>query len=332
MTKRIWAILFILALIVGAVLWQVFHPGTPPVSVKRIGIVSLTAVDNRTFEGFREGMAGLGYVEQQSVHYLVGEPSGTKEVARQRIAELLAQGVDALLVSSTPVTQLARELTARHPVKVPVIFAPVNDPVAAGVVASLSQPSGNLTGIRLPVGDQLRLQWLQDLAPQVKKVLVPYTRSDQSAQTTLRELEAVAATLQLQLQAWPLEDEPDMAAVITALPEADAVFLPRDSRIEAKIAQWLDYARGRRLPLSAPSLLQVEQGALYSYGFIHREIGRQAARLMDQVLKGIPPGQLPVETAESYLGLNLRAAAEIGLPIPDKIIRQASLVIRPQQP
>ena len=332
MTKRIGVILFILALILGAALWQVFHPGRPPAAVKRIGVVSLTAVDNRTFEGFREGMAGLGHVELQSVRYLVGGPSGSKEAARQRIAELLARGVDALLVSSTPVTQIAHELTARHPVKVPVIFAPVNDPVAAGVVASLSQPGGNLTGIRLPVGDQLRLQWLQYLAPRVKKVLVPYTRSDQSAQTTLRELEAAAATLQLQLQAWPLADELDMAAVIAGLPAADALFLPRDSRIEASIAQWLDYARDRRLPLSAPSLLQVEQGALYSYGFMHREIGRQAARLMDQVLKDIPPGQLPVETAESYLGLNLRAAAEIGLSIPDKIIRQASLVIRPQQP
>jgi putative ABC transport system substrate-binding protein len=311
-------------------LWQSSRHVAVPSPVKRIGVVSLTEVDKRTLEGFKEGMAKLGHVEQQTVQYLVGQPSGTNEAARQRIAELLSQGVDALLVSSTPVTQIAKELTGKQAVKVPVVFAPVNDPVAAGIVASLREPGGNLTGIRLPVGDKLRLQWLHDLAPQVRKVLVPFTPMDQSAQVTLQQLREVAVPLNLQLLEVPVEETATLEVVIEKLPRADAILLPRDSRIEAKIDQWLDYARTRRLPLSAPSLQQVERGALYSYGFMHREVGKQAARLMDQVLRGIPPGELPVETAESFLGVNLRAAAEIGLAIPDPVIRQASLVIHRQ--
>ena len=84
--------------------------------------------------------------------------------------------------------------------------------------------------------------------------------------------------------------------------------------------------------MSAPSLLQVEQGALYSYGFLHREIGKQVARLMDQVLRGASPGQLPVETADSFLGINLQTAREIGLQVPEQALQQAALIIRPQQP
>lgn len=336
MQKRIWVALAVCAIFLLAMFWQILQQDAPQVSVKRIGVVRLTEVDDRTFAGFREGMARLGHVEQQTVHYLVGPPSGTTEAARERLRQLLTQGVDALLVSSTPVAQIARELTSRHPAgganRVSVVFAPVNDPVAAGIVASLREPGGNITGIRLPVGDKLRLQWLHDLAPRVNKVLVPYTRSDQSAQTSLEQLREVAAALQLQLLELPLDEHADTGVGIDPLPPADAIFLPRDSRIEARIAQWMDYARQHRLPLSAPSLLQVEQGALYSYGFMHHEIGRQAARLMDQILRGIPPGQLPVETAHNFLGINLHTAADIGLPIPDPVIRQATLVVRPPSP
>jgi putative ABC transport system substrate-binding protein len=316
-----------LALILAGLLWAIFRPSSPQVSVKRIGVVTLTAVDNRTVEGFKEGMVKLGYVDQQSVRYLVDEPSGTTAAARARLSALLADGVDALLVSSTPVTQIAKELTAKQPV--PIIFAPVNDPVAAGIVPSLREPGGNLTGIRLPVGDKLRLQWLSDLAPKARTVLVPYTLTDQSARTSLQQLREVATALNMQLLELPLGDDDSLASSAARMPPADAIFLPRDSRIEAGIADWLSYARAQRLPLSAPSLLQVEQGALYSYGFMHREIGKQAARLMDQVLRGMSPGQLPVESAENFLGINLVAAEAIGLQIPDVVIRQASLVIRP---
>lgn len=332
MQQRIWAVLAAFAITVAIIFWQILGQKAAPDAPKRIGVVRLTAVDDRTVEGFKEGMAKLGHVEGQTLRYLIGPPSGTREEARRQLADLLAQGVDALLVSSTPVTQLAKELTSLQPGKVPVVFAPVNDPVAAGVVASLREPGGNLTGIRLPVGDKLRLQWLRDLAPRVQWVLVPYTHSDQSAQTTLRELREVAVGLNLRLIEWSLDEEVDLAKTFQQLPEADAIFLPRDSRIEAGIAQWQDYAKRRRLPLSAPSLLQVEQGALYSYGYMHHAIGQQAAHLMDQVLKGIPPGQLPVETADSFLGINLPAAAAIGLPLSDQVIRQARLVIRSPLP
>jgi len=318
----------LMVVLLAALLWFIFHQATPQTTVKRIGVVRLTAVDDRTFEGFKEGMAKLGYVEQKTVRYLVDAPSGTSDAARARLAALLAEGVDALLVSSTPVTQIAKELTAQRPV--PVIFAPVNDPMAAGIVNSLKEPGGNLTGIRLPVGEKLRLQWLRDLAPQVRTVLVPYTQTDQSAQASLQQLREVAGALEFQLLELPLGENDSLAANVARVPAADAIFLPRDSRIEARIADWLEYARARHLPLSAPSLLQVEQGALYSYGFMHREIGIQAARLMDQALRGTPPGQLPIEVAENFLGINLVAAAAIDLPIPDLVLRQARLVMRTQ--
>jgi putative ABC transport system substrate-binding protein len=91
----------------------------------------------------------------------------------------------------------------------------------------------------------------------------------------------------------------------------DAIFLPRDSQIESCIAEFVTVAEARRLPIAAPSLLQVKAGALFSYGFVHQDIGRQAAHLADQILRGVAAGDLPVEMAESSLAINLAAARKL---------------------
>jgi len=84
----------------------------------------------------------------------------------------------------------------------------------------------------------------------------------------------------------------------------------------------------RKLPVSGPSTAQVEEGALMTYGFIHHEVGAQAARIAHHILKGADPGGYPVETAESYLAINLHVADVIGLEIPYEILQRAEIIIR----
>jgi putative ABC transport system substrate-binding protein len=108
----------------------------------------------------------------------------------------------------------------------------------------------------------------------------------------------------------------------------DAIFLVPDSTVNSRIKDVLAVALDRKLPVSGPSTAQVEQGALTTYGFVHHEVGAQAARIAAQVLKGADPGELPVETAEFFLAINLQAADAIGLEIPYKILQQAEIVIR----
>jgi putative ABC transport system substrate-binding protein len=150
-----------------------------------------------------------------------------------------------------------------------------------------------------------------------------------SAEATLAEIREVAPKLNIELMERPIRGSGQLEALFASFPEnADALFLPRDSTIEAQIAPIVRFATAHRLPLCVPSLTQVEAGALLSYGFVHREIGRQAARLADQILRGTKPADLPVETAENYLAINLRTAEEIGLPIPDHVLKQASILVR----
>ncbi|MDM8545156.1 ABC transporter substrate-binding protein [Candidatus Venteria ishoeyi] len=292
-----------------------------------IAIVQLTEVDSSTQQGFKTAMKTLGYQENQDLTYLSSGFAGRVERLDKMILEHLKQKPDLFMVSSTPATLAVKRLTAD--LNIPVVFAPVNDPVAAGIVADLKQPDGMITGIRLPTGDDLRLHWLTQIVPGCKRVFVPYHANDKSAQTSIAQIKRVAPQLGLELILEDVQQASNIPAVIAAMPvNIDAIFLPRDSRVEAAIAKFVSAARSRQLPISAPSLIQVQQGALFSYGFVHYDIGRQAARLVDQIIKGVAPGDLPVEMAENTLSLNLATASALGIIIPDKILLQAEHIVR----
>ena len=323
---RLFSLLFITLLVV--VMLQLF--GTPkPNSVEpvRVGVIALTDVDRETLAGFKAGMSDYGYVEDENIVYLSEGPAGTIDRLEPMINRILAQGVDMIYVSSTPATLKVKALTAKQPI--PVVFSPVNDPVGAGIVPSLKQPGGMITGIKLPVGDTLRLRWLQDLAPQVKRIYFPYNPQDKSALETLRQIEQAAPKLGMTLVKVEMASPAAIMAGIAEAPQGiDAIFLPRDSSIESKISEFVELSYQRKIPLSAPSLTQVRQGALYTYGFVHYEFGKQSARLVNQIITGVSPADLPVELAENYLAINLMAVEKIGLSLDAEVLRRADIIIR----
>lgn len=323
-------VFLLLALALALALVAVFQPMAPRTEKavpRTIAIVQLTEVDDATVAGFRDGMAARGYREGVDVVYANPGAVGSPDKLEEAIRKLLQKNPDLFLVSSTPATLAVKRLTEarRWP---PVVFAPVNDPLGAGVVENLSHPGGHITGVRLPTGDDLRMKWLLRIAPGVKRVYLPYSADDKSALVSLEKARQAAEMFGVTLLPRALAQE-DIATAAAAIPrEADAVFLPRDSRIEARIEAFVAQAEKRRLPLSAPSLAQVRAGALFSYGYVHQDTGGQAARLADQIFKGTAPGDLPVEMAENQLAINLAAAGRIGIAVPDEILHQAEYLIR----
>lgn len=309
-------------------LLQAEAPAPASAGPRVVAMVQLTAVDSGTVAGFQEAMARMGYRENHDIVYLTTGPVGHVAKLEEVIRTHLSKHPDLVFVSSTPATQAVKRLTdqEKHP---PVVFAPVNDPLAAGIVTDLRHPGGHITGIRLPTGDDVRLQWLLRIAPGVKRIYLPYSADDKSALSSLKQASEAAAALGVKLLPQPVPGEDGVAAALAALPaDADAIFLPRDSRIEAGIEAFVAQARKRRLPISAPSLIQVKAGALFSYGFVHKDIGEQAAHLADQIFRGVSPGDLPIEMAENRLAINLMAAKEIGIDISNETLLQAEYVIR----
>ena len=325
--KKILALLFLVLVIAGIFVFRQSRQVKAP-DTYRIGVISFTAIDKVTFEGFKEGLERLGYGEEgKSVEYLFVNVNGDRTLLQVKIEEVLAFQPDLIFVSSTPATQAVQEATRQN--KIPVVFGPVNDPLASGIVQDIRQPSGHITGIRLSPSDARRLQLFHQLTPHSRNLFLPYHPDDNSSVASFTQIMSGSEKLGISIIPGKILKEEDHTHAIQHLPEkADGIFIPRDSRVEAKIDDWVALSLRHKIPLCAPSRQQIDHGALFSYGFSHRRIGEQAARLAAQILQGSDPGILPVEAAENLSFLNMKTAKAIELELSDKTLRQMNEIIR----
>ncbi len=295
-----------------------------------IGVVSLSKVDDATFNGFRDKMKEYGYEEHKNIEYIKSEPAERIEKLDGIVKELLKKDVDMFFVSSTPGTLAVKKAVEKR--NIPVVFCPVNDPVASGIITSLKHPDGGITGIKLPSGDRQRVQWLFKIFPKVKNILVPFTPGDKSSEFSRHQIKEAALSFGVNVLEYPLISKENLEKMfIQYKDKADSMVIPRDSSIESYIDSIIAYGYKVKMPISAPSYQQVEKGALFTYGFIHYNMGQQAAKLASSIIHGVKPSLLPVEIAESYLVINRNTADKIGLKISDDILVDADKIIDTQK-
>lgn len=293
-----------------------------------IGVVNLSPTLDPVYEGFKAGMAEQGYVEGENITYIYDGSVESIEELEPAIQNLLEQDIDLLLSLSTPATQKAKMVA--EGTGVPLIFAPLSDPVVAGVVDSLGQPGGNLTGIKGGGSIPKQLEWLLTIAPDTKRVFVPHNPEDGSSAVGLIELTGAADKLDVELVVEEVHTVEELQAVIQSPPDdIDAIFFLPDSLVKNHLDEWLTLALELNLPTTTDSYTQVETGVLTSYGADFFLVGKQVARLADQILQGHSnASDLPVETADFVMGINLKTADAIGLEISDDVLKQAAYIFR----
>ena len=292
-----------------------------------IGVINLSPQLESVLEGFKIELAELGYEESQ-LTYIYAGPAPNIEALDDEMVALLAANVDLIVALSTPATQAAYRATRDNPI--PVVFAPVTDPVAAEVVNSLSQPGGNVTGVALGTqSESQRLQWLLRAAPGIERIYLPYNVDDASAKASATAALAAAETLGVSLELHEVHTAEEITQAIVDIPaDVQAIFLAQDSLVAARIDDFAAAAIARQLPLCTPTDGQVERGALISYSFRLLDLGQQAAHLAHQILEGTSPADLPVETAEFFLTINMKTAEAINLQIPEEVLRAADQLVR----
>ena len=237
----------------------------------------------------------------------------------------MANKVDLIFAMSTPASLVAKEITANS--DIPVVFGPVSNPVNSGLVASFKQPGANLTGVAFAQQEPKRLEFLKMLKPSIKRICFPYNSKDKSPVLNLKRLQGVAQQMQLELLPIPLHNDEEIAAFLDHFPtEFDAIYLPTDSLMASHTADFAKVAISHKIPLSPPQREGVVAGGLVSYGFSIFEVGRQAARLADQIQHGISPADLPVELPEFVASINMNTAKKIDLTIANSILRQAVVI------
>jgi putative ABC transport system substrate-binding protein len=290
-----------------------------------IGILSEVPIfDPTVIEGFKAGMAELGYVEGENVTYLYTGATGADPQAMDSEREnILAQKVDVLLVISPG------HLTRAMPTvtDIPIVFAAIMRPVELGFVESISHPGGNITGVQVPDIDPKALEWLLKVSPEIKKVYVPYNPADEVSLMFWNRLDKVPSQLNIELVPGEVHSVEEAVTTIESLPaDIDAIYrLPsptleqgNNELSQATIKRGLPVATG--VPLDGAVVLILMPDLV--------KTGEQAARLVHQIRQGTKPADLPVETSDLYLTLNLKTAEAIDLDIPDEILRQADKIIR----
>jgi len=322
----------IIVLLVGlALAWVHLSEAQQPKKVPRIGVLWLysPAIASPFAEAFRHGLRGLGYVEGHNIALEERWAEGRLDRLPSLAAELVRLNVDIILTVSTPAAQAGQQATR----SIPIVMTNVSDPVESGLVSSLARPGGNVTGLSLmhPDLSGKRLELLKEIIPKVSRVAVLSNSSNPIIPPLLRETEAAARALGVQLQVvevrGPTEFDSafsamsrDRAGALVVLP--DGIFQNERRRIAALAAK-------SRLPAIYAWREAVDAGGLMAYGASVPDIFRRAAVYVDKILKGTKPADLPVEQPTKFeLVINLKAAKQIGLTVPPNVLARADKVIK----
>ncbi len=297
--------------------------------VSRIGYLS-AASRSDLFEGaFRQGLRELGYVEGQTVTIEYRFAEGRVDRLPKLAAELVGLKVDLIVTAGMNAARAVREATKTTP----IVMAAGGDPVAAGIVASLARPGGNVTGFSFMSPDLggKRLELLKEAMPRVSRVAVLFNPANVGSVLERKSTEDAAGALGARLQ--PLEvrrvDDLEGAFRAAAKKRAQALIAFRDALVEAHRGRILDLAARGRLPTMFEQRDFVEAGGLMSYGPNLPDLFRRAATYVDKILKGAKPADLPVEQPTRFeLVINLKTAKALGLTIPQSILIRADQVIQ----
>jgi putative ABC transport system substrate-binding protein len=294
--------------------------------VPRIGILS-PGSGSREIDAFRQSLRELGYVEGQNIAF---EHRWTQENENRLLSfaadELLHLNVDIVVTTSVRATIAARRLTKETPIVATVIPGPY------GLVESLGQPGGNVTGLsfmRPELGGK-RLELLKEVIPGLSRVAVLSNVSNID-ERQIKEIEPVAQSLGVQLQILNVKkpEEIENAFSLMTRGKAGAITVLTQRMLVLNRKKIVELAARSRRPAIYPSRQYVEAGGLMSYGPNQADLYRRAAIYVDKILKGANPADLPVEQPIKFeFVINLKAAEEIGLRIPSEVLMWADRVIK----
>ena len=306
-----------------------------PAKVYRVGRLNggspADPLSQESFEAFRRGLRDLGWIEGRNV---IHEPrwAGEKpESLRDLAAELVRLRVDVIVANGSPMIRAAKQATTTIPI---VMAATGADPVAAGFVASLARPGGNITGLSLLSAalDGKRLELLKEVVPGLRHVAVLQNPDFPEATNRWRETEVAARSLGVRVEAWEVWSPQDIQSAFssTGRPRPSALLVFSDpSVLERYRGRIIALAVKYRLPAIYPWRSYVEEGGLMVYGPNLLDMNRRSATFVDKILKGAKPADLPVEQPTKFeFVINLKTAKQIGLTIPQSVLYQADKVIK----
>ena len=311
----------------GAVVWPVVARAQQPTTTRRIGYVWIGARGTEVnMAGLSQGLVDQGYLVGRDVVIEDRYAFGYAERVPALIAELLALKVDVLATPGTPITRAAQRATST----VPIVCVTVN-PIRFGLVADLSRPGGNITGLELVDSDysEKSLQLLQEIAPKQRRIAVLRNPDNPLIAREIERLHEEARVLGVDLTVFsvrPTDREVNLSAIANA--DFGGLVVTTDYSLEPLAARIIAFTAERRLPAIYPFITATEQGGLISYSADYFAIWRHAASYVDRIFRGARPADLPIEqAADLAFKVNLKTAKALGLALPPTLVAGADQVI-----
>ena len=324
----------ITTLVLCAILFAHCLPGSAQQAGKifRIGFLDTSTASGIAvlLEAFRQELLKLGWIEGKNFTFEYRYAEQKNERLPELAADLVRLKVDLIVVSGTTPALAAKRATTT----IPIVVTSASDPVAAGLVASLARPGGNVTGFA-SLSFELntkRLEILKDAVPKLARVGLLRPLGSGQVGIQLKELRAAAVALKLKLE--EIDTQIDAKSIENAFQTATqkqvkAIMTTASPRFFAERKRIVELAGKYRLPAIYFQKEFVDEGGLMSYGADFDDLYRRAAVYVDKILKGAKPADLPVQQATKFeFVINLKAAKQIGLTIPVRVLERTNRVIK----
>jgi putative ABC transport system substrate-binding protein len=275
---------------------------------------------------FAERLRELGWIEGRTIaieyRWSEGRPTRVAEIANEFVR--LKVNVIVTMGSAVPTLKQATAV-------IPIVFAVATDPLGDGLVTNLARPGGNVTGLSQQSTDLVgkRLELLHNVVPNLRRLAIMANVGYPGAVLEIREVQAAARALSIDIAPLEIRRAEDIApAFATLRPPADALYVAGDALVNANSRRIITLSLVARLPTMFYSRDFVQAGALMSYGPNYRGELRRAADLVDKILRGTKPGDIPVEEPTKFeLVINLTTAKALGLTIPASYLSLADELI-----
>jgi putative tryptophan/tyrosine transport system substrate-binding protein len=285
-------------------------------------------------DGFKAGMADLGYVEGENIVYDVQVTNFDIPQYQTILKKFVDDEVDLILVSPTEATMEAKAITQGTDISVIFSFAFTE---GMGIIDSVREPGGNITGVRFPGVDITvkRFEMLRELAPDAKRILLPYQRGYPIVAPQLEALEPLAKAAGVTLIELPADNAAEVQAGLDARSAAEDIGVDAILSLVEPLAVGPDvfmvtakFAYEHNVPLGGLYYSSDGYSSIFGVNVDLFESGRLAAPLADKALKGTPAGTIPAVSPENFIQIDYKTAQEFGLTVPDGLLKQANEIIR----
>jgi putative tryptophan/tyrosine transport system substrate-binding protein len=319
---------FLLTSLAGAVAVPLAGEAQPVGKVYRVGVLALVSVP--VYEDvFRQSLRDIGYIEGGNLILEWRWADGKAERLPALAAELVERKVDLILAPARVAALAAKAATTT----IPIVMAVVGSPEESGLVATLSRPGGNVTGLTSDPGGQIAgkmVELLKQAAPTISRIALLSSPGSSGEAIWIEHADTAARALGLRVQGFIMKDPTQASGVLADIMRAkqDALLMSASALVFSQRRIVLDFALTRRLPSVSPFRPYADDGGLIAYGVDLKDLFRRVTVYVDRILRGHKPADLPVEQPSKFeLVVNLKTAKALGLTIPPALLLQADHVI-----